>query len=150
MPRSPLPLLVPLCTRSAAPMWALLRLHPLLLSLASLRLLAGCLSPIDVLVVDSGSGAQARDRASWLARGSAPLPNATLLPRCRMLIWRTGDTILVFSTFASLLPASPGAFLLTTNWRTGRCPTRLTTRPRLPRSRRSATRLGRFLCAGCY
>ena len=85
LPRSLLPLLVPLCTRSAAPLWALSLLHLLLLSLASLKLLVGSLSPVDVLLVDSGSGAQARDRASWLARDSAPLPNATLLPHCRVL-----------------------------------------------------------------
>ena len=73
MPRSPLPLLAPLCTRSAAPTWALLRLHPPLLSLASLRRLAGSLQPSDALF-DSGSSVHARDRARGLARGSAPPP----------------------------------------------------------------------------
>jgi hypothetical protein len=46
-----------LCTRSAAQLWTLLWLHLLLLSLVSLKLLVGSLSPVVVLLVDSGSGA---------------------------------------------------------------------------------------------
>ncbi len=111
--RSPLQLWVPSCTRSAAPLWALLRLPLLPSNLALLKLLVGSLPPVDVLSVDSGSGAQARDRASWLARGLAPLSNATLLPRCRMLnLWMR-------EAFLSRLAPGPGAFRLK-NWRTGR------------------------------
>ena len=70
LPRSLLPLLVPLCTRSAAPLWALSWLHLLLLSLASLKLLV-YVSVIICIFLPFGIAVSGAGPLAYLAGGGA-------------------------------------------------------------------------------